>query len=231
VLDPGSARRRSRLSPPSAPLPCQNPLRPARIATAPQWRVLDRPLTPAPEHPSRNPDPPAACWNLAPPASPGGPAGTIGEQWRALPGVGLADRLLEGSPARSRPSPWPATFCEGPGPRQRSGWPETVAQWQRWASRVDHRASDQRRIERPAGVSSGFVQPRLAWEVPCWKPHAAGGASPWLIRSYRQVVQPPAYHRLMVRGFGAHQASSLVSAGGRHINNPGWFRVSFVRVR
>jgi len=105
-----------------------------------------------------DPDPPALL-DLA-----GGSPGALlhhREQWRGLP-EGLAHRLLEGSGAPIEALALARDLCEALDLDQQL-WLLNWWQWQRWQR--DHRASDQRRIERLRGQLKGFVQPRLAWEV------------------------------------------------------------------
>ncbi|MCT4363499.1 MAG: DNA polymerase III subunit delta' [Synechococcaceae cyanobacterium MAG-AL2] len=128
----------------------------ARLDATAMARVLDR-LDPA-QSSQPDPDPPALLDLAA-----GSPGALLHhrEQWRALP-KGLAGRLLEGSPAPIEALALARDLCEALDLDQQL-WLLNWWQWQRWQR--DHRASDQRRIERLRGQLRGFVQPRLAWEV------------------------------------------------------------------
>jgi len=119
-------------------------------------RVLDR-LDPAQKLPAGSRSR-RRCW-IWPPAlrGPAAPSRAV-----ASPARGLADRLLEDPRLRSRPLALARDLCEALDLDQQL-WLLNWWQWQRWQR--DHRASDQRRIERLRGQLRGFVQPRLAWEV------------------------------------------------------------------
>jgi DNA polymerase-3 subunit delta' len=130
----------------------------ARLDEGAMAQVLNRLEQASPSAPAAPADPPALLDLAA-----GSPGALLRHraQWQALPSD-LAGRLLSDSAAPIEALALARDLCETLDLDQQL-WLLDWWQWQLWHRH--HQARDLGRIERLRGQLSGFVQPRLAWEV------------------------------------------------------------------